>query len=59
MEWTAIPIMLDEIVPLSFIPAQQWCDKNILAAHPTFDNDLMPALCCVLDVEERELQIHV
>ncbi len=55
MEWTPIPVMVDEIQPLEFSSVQQWCDRNIPAVDITFHEELVPALCMALDLMEREL----
>ncbi len=59
MEWTAIPVMLDDIAPLDFTAAQYWCDKNILSSDMSFEDELVPVLCMAFGVLEQELRIHV
>ena len=59
MEWTAIPVWLDKLLPLKYKAAQDWCDRNILSQNITFEADLVPALCMALKVSERDLRVCV
>ncbi len=59
MEWTSIPIWLDELQPLKFTTAQAWCDKNIPVKKLQFEDELVPALCVTLHISEYELCIKV
>ncbi len=59
MEWTSIPIWLDELQPLKFSTAQVWCNRNIPVKKVQFEDDLVPALCVALDISECELYIKV
>ena len=59
MEWTVIPVWLDELLPLKYKAAQDWCDRNILSQNITFETDLVPALYMALKVSERDLRVYV
>lgn len=59
MEWTAILVMLADTNPLGFDAAQAWCDRHIPAKDITFINNLVPALCLALKMDECDLRIRV
>ncbi len=59
MEWTPVPVFLEEMTLLSQANAAQWCEWNLHGRVIMSANELVGGLCIALGATEMDLRQRV